>query len=79
LPPGLTIQQIARHTGLPASAVYQHIYMLRKAGMTVTEVGELLGSKGVASELLRCKRKEPSQSQTARLCRRFKVDVGLFL
>jgi HTH-type transcriptional regulator/antitoxin HigA len=53
--------------------------LVRQAGMTVTELGKLLGSKGAASELLSGKRKEPSKSQIAKLCARFKVDAGAFL
>src|SRR5258705_3790140 len=53
--------------------------LVGQAGMTVTELGALLGSKGAASELLSGKRKEPSKAQIARLCDRFKVDASLFL
>jgi len=53
--------------------------LVEQAGMTVTELGELLGSKGAASELLSGKRKEPSKSQIAKLCARFKVDASAFL
>jgi HTH-type transcriptional regulator / antitoxin HigA len=53
--------------------------LVEQAGMSVTELGELLGSKGAASELLSGKRKEPSKSQIARLCARFKVDASAFL
>jgi antitoxin component HigA of HigAB toxin-antitoxin module len=53
--------------------------LVEQAGMTITELGELLGSKGAASELLSGKRKEPSKSQITKLCDRFKVDAGLFL
>ncbi len=42
--------------------------LVEQAGMSVTELGELLGSKGAASELLSGKRKEPSKAQIARLC-----------
>jgi HTH-type transcriptional regulator/antitoxin HigA len=53
--------------------------LVEQAGMSVTELGKLLGSKGAASELLSGKRKEPSKSQIAKLCARFKVDAGAFL
>lgn len=53
--------------------------LVEQSGMTVTELGALLGSKGAASELLSGKRKEPSKSQIARLCARFKVDASAFL
>lgn len=53
--------------------------LVSQAGMTVTELGKLLGSKSAASELLSGKRPEPSKAQIARLCDRFKVDAGLFL
>jgi antitoxin component HigA of HigAB toxin-antitoxin module len=53
--------------------------LVEQAGMSVTELGTLLGSKGAASELLSGKRKEPSKAQIAKLCGRFKVDAGLFL
>jgi HTH-type transcriptional regulator / antitoxin HigA len=53
--------------------------LVEQAGMSVTELGELLGSKGAASELLSGKRKEPSKAQIVRLCARFKVDASVFL
>jgi HTH-type transcriptional regulator / antitoxin HigA len=53
--------------------------LVEQAGMSVTELGELLGSKGAASELLSGKRKEPSKTQIAKLSSRFKVDAGVFL
>jgi antitoxin component HigA of HigAB toxin-antitoxin module len=53
--------------------------LVEQAGMTVTELGKLLGSKGAASELLSGRRKEPSKAQIARLCARFKVDASVFL
>jgi HTH-type transcriptional regulator/antitoxin HigA len=53
--------------------------LVEQAGMTVTGLGELIGSKGAASELLSGKRKEPSKSQIAKLCARFKVDASVFL
>lgn len=53
--------------------------LVEQAGMSVSELGKLLGSKGAASELLSGKRKEPSKAQIARLCARFKVDASAFL
>ncbi|MGD0141209.1 MAG: helix-turn-helix domain-containing protein [Tepidisphaeraceae bacterium] len=53
--------------------------LVEQAGMSVTELGELVGSKGAASELLSGKRKEPSKAQIAKLCARFRVDAGVFL
>jgi antitoxin component HigA of HigAB toxin-antitoxin module len=53
--------------------------LVEQAGMSVTELGRLLGSKGAASELLSGKRKEPSKAQIAKLCARFKVDASIFL
>jgi antitoxin component HigA of HigAB toxin-antitoxin module len=53
--------------------------LVEQAGMTMTELGKLLGSKGAASELLSGKRKEPSKAQIAILCDRFKVDARAFL
>jgi antitoxin component HigA of HigAB toxin-antitoxin module len=53
--------------------------LVEQAGMTVTQLGKLLGSKGAASELLSGKRKEPSKTQIAKLCGRFKVDASAFL
>jgi HTH-type transcriptional regulator/antitoxin HigA len=53
--------------------------LVDQAGMTVTELGKLLGSKGAASELLSGRRREPSKSQIAKLCARFRVDASLFL
>jgi antitoxin component HigA of HigAB toxin-antitoxin module len=53
--------------------------LVEQAGMTVTELGGLLGSKGAASELLSGTRKEPSKAQIAKLCARFKVNASAFL
>lgn len=53
--------------------------LVEQAGMSVTDLGALLGSKGAASELLSGRRKEPSKAQIARLCERFRVDASLFL
>lgn len=53
--------------------------LVEQSGMSVTELGKLLGSKGAASELLSGKRLEPSKGQIAKLCARFKVDAGVFL
>ncbi|HWB54596.1 MAG TPA: hypothetical protein VG722_10400 [Tepidisphaeraceae bacterium] len=53
--------------------------LVDQAGMSVTELGKLLGSKGAASELLSGKRKEPSKAQIAKLSARFKVDASAFL
>jgi HTH-type transcriptional regulator / antitoxin HigA len=53
--------------------------LVEQANMSVTELGELLGSKGAASELLSGKRKEPSKAQIAKLSARFRVDAGAFL
>jgi HTH-type transcriptional regulator / antitoxin HigA len=53
--------------------------LVTQAGMTVTELGKLLGSKGAASELLSGKRKEASKAQIAKLCARFNVDARVFL
>jgi antitoxin component HigA of HigAB toxin-antitoxin module len=53
--------------------------LVEQAGMSVTELGKLIGSKGAASELLSGRKKEPSKAQIARLCARFKVDAGAFL
>jgi antitoxin component HigA of HigAB toxin-antitoxin module len=53
--------------------------LVEQAGMSVTELGKLLGSKGAASELLSGKRKEPSKAQIAKLCARFKVNASVFL
>jgi HTH-type transcriptional regulator/antitoxin HigA len=53
--------------------------LVEQSGMSVTELGKLLGSKGAASELLSGKRKEPSKAQIVKLCARFKVDAGAFL
>jgi antitoxin component HigA of HigAB toxin-antitoxin module len=53
--------------------------LVEQAGMSVTELGAIVGSKGAASELLSGRRKEPSKTQISRLCERFKVDARLFL
>jgi HTH-type transcriptional regulator/antitoxin HigA len=46
--------------------------------MTVSELGEVLGSKGVASEVLNGKR-SLSKAHILKLARRFHVDPSLFL
>jgi HTH-type transcriptional regulator/antitoxin HigA len=79
---GLTERYDRDHSALDADKITptQALRTLvQQAGMTVTELGELLGSKGAASELLSGKRPEPSKSQIARLVARFKVEPGLFL
>jgi HTH-type transcriptional regulator/antitoxin HigA len=53
--------------------------LVAQAGMSVTELGDLLGSKGAASELLSGRRREPSKAQIAKLCTRFKVAADVFL
>ena len=53
--------------------------LVDQAGMTVTQLGQLLGSNPAASELLSGKRPEPSKAQIAKLCARFKVDASAFL
>jgi antitoxin component HigA of HigAB toxin-antitoxin module len=53
--------------------------LVEQSGMSVSELGAILGSKGAASELLSGKRREPSKAQIGKLCARFKVDAGLFL
>ena len=53
--------------------------LVEQAGMTVSQLGILLGSKGAASELLSGKRREPSKAQITKLSARFKVDAGVFL
>ena len=53
--------------------------LCEQAGMGVSELGKLLGSKSAASELLSGKRKEPSKAQIRILCGRFRVDASLFL
>ena len=53
--------------------------LVAQSGMSVTDLGKQLGSKGSASELLSGKLKEPSKAQIAKLCAGFKVDAGDFL
>lgn len=53
--------------------------LVEQAGMSVSQLGQLIGSKGAASELLSGKRKEPSKAQIRKLCARFKVNASLFL
>ena len=79
---GLVEQYDRSHFAMDAEEVTptQVLRMLvEQADMSVTELGELLGSKGAASELLSGKRKEPSKGQIAKLCARFRVDAGVFL
>lgn len=79
---GLTERYDQQHSAMDAADICP-TRMLRmlveQAGMSVTELGKFLGSKGAASELLSGKRKEPSKAQIAKLCARFKVDASAFL
>jgi HTH-type transcriptional regulator/antitoxin HigA len=52
--------------------------LMEHAGMNTTGLGELLGSKGLASEILRGRR-PLSKSHMFKLAERFNVDPGLFL
>lgn len=53
-------------------------HLMEANGWDVTALGALLGSKGVASEVLRGKR-SLSKSHIFKLAERFNVDPGLFL
>ena len=53
-------------------------HLMEGNDMSVTEPGDLLGSKGVASEILHGKR-SLSKSHIFKLAKRFHVDPGLFL
>jgi HTH-type transcriptional regulator/antitoxin HigA len=52
-------------------------HLMESNDMTISDLGELLGSKGNASEILRGKR-ALSKAHIAKLAKRFGVDVGLF-
>src|SRR5687767_12339624 len=52
--------------------------LMEHAGMNTTALGQVLGSKGVASEILNGRR-AMSKSHMLKLARRFNVDPGLFL
>ena len=53
-------------------------HLMESNDMSVTELGDLLGSKGIASEILHGKR-SLSKSHIFKLAERFHVDPGLFL
>jgi len=53
-------------------------HLMEANDMTVSDLGALLGSKGVASEILHGKR-SLSKSHILKLAERFNVDPGLFL
>jgi HTH-type transcriptional regulator / antitoxin HigA len=53
-------------------------FLMNESGMSVTKLGALLGSQGVASEVLSGKR-ELSKNHIRSLARHFHVDPGLFL
>jgi HTH-type transcriptional regulator/antitoxin HigA len=52
--------------------------LMENRGMTTTDLGKLLGSKGAASEILHRKR-SISKSHMAKLAAHFRVDAGVFL
>jgi HTH-type transcriptional regulator/antitoxin HigA len=52
--------------------------LMEHRGMTTTDLGKLLGSKGAASEILHRKR-GISKRHMARLAEHFRVDAGVFL
>ena len=53
-------------------------FLLEQHGMNTSQLGEVLGSKGVASEVLNGKR-QLSKSHIAKLSVRFGVEPGVFL
>ena len=53
-------------------------HLMEANDMTVTDLGEVLGSKGIASEILHRKR-SLSKTHIFKLAKRFNVDPGLFL
>lgn len=53
-------------------------HLMEAHDMSVTDLGHLLGSKGIASEILHSKR-SLSKSHILKLAGRFNVDPGLFL
>jgi HTH-type transcriptional regulator / antitoxin HigA len=53
-------------------------YLMEQSGMTQAELGRLLGSSGLASQILRGKR-QLSKAHIRKLADHFKVDPGLFL
>jgi HTH-type transcriptional regulator/antitoxin HigA len=53
-------------------------HLMQESGMTVSALGELLGSKSVASEILHGKR-SLSKAHIVRLARYFKLDASTFL
>lgn len=53
-------------------------HLMEENGMTVSDLGRLIGSKGNASEILSAKR-QLSRAQMFKLAQRFGVKPGLFL
>ena len=53
-------------------------HLMEANDMNVTDLGEVLGSKGIASEILHARR-SLSKSHIFKLAERFNVDPGLFL
>lgn len=68
-------QAPALDEGIDGVAVLKHLMEANE--MTVSELGTVLGSKGVASEVLSGKR-SLSKAHMAKLSRRFNVDPSVF-
>ena len=62
----------------PAEPIGLLRHLIEANDMSVTDLGDLLGSKSVASEVLRGKR-ALSKANVLKLASRFKVDAGVFL
>jgi HTH-type transcriptional regulator/antitoxin HigA len=53
-------------------------FLVEQAGMSTSDLGKVLGSKGIASEILNGKR-EMSKAHIFKLAERFNVEPALFL
>jgi len=61
----------------PADPIETLKFLMVESGMTVTALGKVLGSKSVASEVLRGKR-SLSKANIAKLAAHFRLDVSAF-
>jgi HTH-type transcriptional regulator/antitoxin HigA len=75
----LLIEEYDRNNrpAIPSDPIGLLKHLMEESGMTVTSLGRLLGSKSVASEILRGKR-SLSKSHIAKLAKHFTLDIAAF-
>jgi len=73
------VEQYDHHNRIPTKAdpIKLLKHLMEESGMSVTALGELLGSKSVASQVLRGKR-SLSKTHIAKLAEHFRLDVAAF-